>query len=106
METNAGEADDARFVYIPLLIMEELSASLRHSAEKRVNRRRAAPFQVVVAMFDYAFPEARRVALLHALDTSSSRSPGPISGDPGGALLIDCSRPRLPAATEILTSAE
>jgi pimeloyl-ACP methyl ester carboxylesterase len=42
--------------------------------------------------------------LLHTLDASSNRSPGPISAEPEAPLLIDCSRPRLPAAIEVLRS--
>jgi pimeloyl-ACP methyl ester carboxylesterase len=51
-------------------------------------------------------PEGVVAALLHTLDPSSSSSPGPISAERGAPLLIDCSRPRLPSATEVLRSAE
>jgi pimeloyl-ACP methyl ester carboxylesterase len=51
-------------------------------------------------------PEAVVAALVHALDASSSPSPGTISAERGAALLIDSSRPRLPAATEVLAPAE
>jgi hypothetical protein len=48
-------------------------------------------------------PDAVVAAFVHALDASSSPTPGPISAEPGAPLLIDCSRPRLPTATEALT---
>jgi pimeloyl-ACP methyl ester carboxylesterase len=51
-------------------------------------------------------PEAVVAALVHALDASSSPSPGTISAERGAVLLIDSSRPRLPAATEVLAPAE
>lgn len=47
-------------------------------------------------------PDALAAALLHALDTSSPAAPGPISAEPGSALLVDQSRPELPAATGVL----
>ena len=51
-------------------------------------------------------PHGVAAAFLHTVDDSSSPSPGPISGEPGAALLIDCSRPRLPASTDVLASSE
>jgi pimeloyl-ACP methyl ester carboxylesterase len=47
-------------------------------------------------------PDAVVTALLHALDVSADRSPGPLAQVAGAPVLVDCSRPRLPAATEVL----
>ena len=47
-------------------------------------------------------PGELAAVLLHALEASSSASPGPISAAPGAALLVDQSRPDLPAATDVL----
>jgi pimeloyl-ACP methyl ester carboxylesterase len=41
-------------------------------------------------------------ALLHALDPAAAPPPGPLGPEPGAPLLIDCSRPRLPDAAELL----
>lgn len=47
-------------------------------------------------------PDALAAALLHTLDASSAAQPGPIGAEPGSALLVDESRPELPAATDVL----
>jgi pimeloyl-ACP methyl ester carboxylesterase len=47
-------------------------------------------------------PDALAAALLHTLDPSSPATPGPIGAERGSALLVDQSRPELPAATDVL----
>ena len=47
-------------------------------------------------------PDAFVAVVLHTLDTSVERAPGPISTDPGAPLLVDVSRERLPSAADVL----
>jgi pimeloyl-ACP methyl ester carboxylesterase len=49
-------------------------------------------------------PDGVAAAFLHAEDPGSDLTPGPISPDDGSPILVDWSRPRLPDASEVLTS--
>jgi hypothetical protein len=49
-------------------------------------------------------PDAFVTALLHALDDTSDRPPGPLTASPGAPLLVDSSRSQLPGAAEVLRS--
>lgn len=50
-------------------------------------------------------PAALVAGLLHTLDADSGTAPGAISAEAGSPLLVDCSRPTLPLASEVLGSA-
>ena len=47
-------------------------------------------------------PEALVETVLHALDSEAQPSPGAINPSPGAPVLVDCSRERLPQASELL----
>jgi pimeloyl-ACP methyl ester carboxylesterase len=47
-------------------------------------------------------PDAFVDALSHALDPDAARTPGAISAEPGAPVLVDCSRARVPTASEVL----
>lgn len=47
-------------------------------------------------------PDALAAAFLHAEDAQPDPAPGPIAPEPGSAVLVDCSRERLPTAAEVL----
>src|SRR5690242_3219972 len=67
VESKAREAHHAAIVDIPLLVVQQAAAGLRRGLQERVNRRGAAPLQVVV-VFAHQLPETSGVALLHALN--------------------------------------
>jgi pimeloyl-ACP methyl ester carboxylesterase len=48
-------------------------------------------------------PDAFAQTVLHALNGSDTRDPGAIDQSPGSPILVDCSRERLSAATELLS---
>ena len=56
--------------------MQQAAADVRHRAQERVDRRRAAPLQVVSILANL-FPEAGGIALFHALDAQTI-APGDI----------------------------
>jgi pimeloyl-ACP methyl ester carboxylesterase len=49
-------------------------------------------------------PQAVAATLRHALDPTSETTPGPITGEAGSPVLIDCSRSRILAGTEVIAS--
>src|SRR5579862_5905454 len=64
-ERHSGEADYALWIDVPLLVTQQFSASLRHRFQKRVERRGAAPFQIVLVIL-HQVPETGGVAGLDA----------------------------------------
>ena len=60
VESHARETHHARFVNVPLLIIQEFAAGLRHGLKERIDRSRPAPFQIVVILL-HQIPEAARV---------------------------------------------
>src|SRR5277367_5462651 len=67
MKSSARETDDALFIDVPLLVLEQVSASLRSRPQERVDRGGAAPLQVI-AVFLHQIPEALGVTLFHPLN--------------------------------------
>jgi pimeloyl-ACP methyl ester carboxylesterase len=47
-------------------------------------------------------PDAFARVLAHTLETGDDQSPGPLGAPPGSPLLVDCSRPQLPASADLL----
>src|ERR1017187_8567675 len=66
-EPHPREAHHAMVVDIPLLVLQELSARLRSRLQKRIERRRPAPLQIVLPL-PHELPETAGVERLDALD--------------------------------------
>src|SRR5579863_2402373 len=70
MESHTGETDDALVVDIPLLIAQQAAAGLGDGAKKSIDRRGAAPLEVVVILL-HQIPETAGVAGFHAVDAGA-----------------------------------